>query len=151
MPSGSCTKPTMKKYTGSLGVIQNPSRMPKTLCRKPLSKLLKVSKNLISISAPVFPHGSIRSVLTVPLITSEKEKREKPTGVIAKQAISQVNDALDILTPKQRMIFDLRHLQHKALKEISDHLQCSQSTVKTQLQRAVTKLRNRLEPLWREE
>ena len=74
---------------------------------------------------------------------------EKST--IANQAISQMNDALDVLTPKQRMIFDLRHLQHKALKEISDRLQCSQSTVKTQLQRAVTKLRNQLEPLWREE
>ena len=89
------------------------------------------------------------------LTDSYREPEDPDTSpektVIAKQAISQVNDALDILTPKQRMIFDLRHLQHKALKEISDHLQCSQSTVKTQLQRAVTKLRNRLEPLWREE
>lgn len=72
-------------------------------------------------------------------------------SVIAHQAISQMNVALDILTPKQRMIFELRHLQHKALKEISDRLQCSQSTVKTQLHRAVTKLRSQLEPLWRQE
>jgi RNA polymerase sigma-70 factor (ECF subfamily) len=73
------------------------------------------------------------------------------TTTIANQTMSQVKSALDILSPKQRVIFDLRHLQHKALKEISERLQCSQSTVKKQLQRAVLKLRNQLEPLWREE
>jgi RNA polymerase sigma-70 factor (ECF subfamily) len=70
---------------------------------------------------------------------------------IANQTMSQVKSALNILSPKQRVIFDLRHLQHKALKDISDRMQCSQSTVKKQLQRAVSKLRNQLEPLWREE
>jgi RNA polymerase sigma-70 factor (ECF subfamily) len=73
------------------------------------------------------------------------------TTTIANQTMGQVKSALDILSPKQRVIFDLRHLQHKALKEISERLQCSQSTVKKQLQRAVLKLRNQLEPLWREE
>lgn len=73
------------------------------------------------------------------------------TTTIANQTMGQVKSALDILSPKQRVIFDLRHLQHKALKEISERLQCSQSTVKKQLERAVLKLRNQLEPLWREE
>jgi len=72
-------------------------------------------------------------------------------SAIANQTIFQVKNALNILSPKQRIIFDLRHLQHRALKEISDILECSQSTVKKQLQRAVSKLRNQLEPLWREE
>ncbi len=72
-------------------------------------------------------------------------------SVIANQTISQIKNALNVLSPKQRIIFDLRHLQHRALKEISDILECSQSTVKKQLQRAVSKLRTQLEPLWREE
>lgn len=72
-------------------------------------------------------------------------------SVIANQTISRVKNALNILSPKQRIIFDLRHLQHNALKEISERLQCSQSTVKKQLHRAVLKLRNQLEPLWREQ
>lgn len=69
---------------------------------------------------------------------------------ITNQAVFRVKNALDSLSPKQRIIFDLRHLQHKAIKEISERLQCSQSTVKEQLQRAVSKLRNQVEPLWRE-
>jgi RNA polymerase sigma-70 factor (ECF subfamily) len=84
---------------------------------------------------------------------SEPESQDcsPETTAIANQTISQVKNALNILSPKQRVIFDLRHLQHKALKDISDRLQCSPSTVKKQLQRAVSKLRNQLEPLWREE
>ncbi len=70
---------------------------------------------------------------------------------ITNQALSRVRDALHLLSPKQRLIFDLRHFQHRALEEISDRLQCSPSTVKKQLQRAVLKLRHQLEPLWREE
>jgi RNA polymerase sigma-70 factor (ECF subfamily) len=84
---------------------------------------------------------------------SEPESKDSSpeASAITSQTMTQVKNALDILSPKQRMIFDLRHLRHQALKEISSQLQCSQSTVKKQLQRAVSKLRNRLEPLWREQ
>ena len=70
---------------------------------------------------------------------------------IANQTISRVKGALHVLSPKQRVIFDLRHFQHRALEDISDRLQCSPSTVKKQLQRAILKLRHQLEPLWREQ
>ncbi len=85
-------------------------------------------------------------------IYSEPEAQDvsPEKSVIANQTISQVKNALSLLSPKQRIMFDLRHLQHLAIKEISDQLQCSQSTVKKQLQRAVSKLRNQLEPLWGE-
>ncbi len=81
----------------------------------------------------------------------ESQDSSPEATAIANQTMRQVKSALNILSPKQRVIFDLRHLQHKALKDISNRLQCSQSTVKKQLQRAVSKLRNQLEPLWREE
>lgn len=86
-------------------------------------------------------------------IFSEPEAQDSSPekAAIANQTISQVKNALDILSPKQRIIFDLRHLQHKPLKEISERLQCNKSTVLKQLQRAVSKLRNQLEPLWREQ
>jgi DNA-directed RNA polymerase specialized sigma24 family protein len=38
-----------------------------------------------------------------------------------------------------------------AIKDIAENVQCSQSTVKKQLQRAVSKLRKQLEPLWGEQ
>ena len=69
---------------------------------------------------------------------------------ISNQTIQQVKNAMDVLSPKQRIIFDLRHLQHKALREIAERLQISPSTVKKQLERGVAKLRLQLEPLWRE-
>jgi RNA polymerase sigma-70 factor (ECF subfamily) len=80
----------------------------------------------------------------------ESQNPSPENTAIANQTLRQVKNAMHVLSPKQRIIFDLRHLQHKALKEIADRLQCSPSTVKKQLERAVTKLRIQLEPLWRE-
>jgi len=81
----------------------------------------------------------------------EAQDSSPEKAAIANQTISQVKNALNILSPKQRIIFDLRHLQHRTLKEISEQLQCNKSTVLKQLQRAVLKLRNQLRPLWREQ
>jgi RNA polymerase sigma-70 factor (ECF subfamily) len=58
-------------------------------------------------------------------------------------------EALAVLSPKQRTIFNLRYSQNMDVKEIAQCLRCSESTVKTQHMRAVSKLRRRLEPLWR--
>ncbi|MDH5384723.1 MAG: RNA polymerase sigma factor [Candidatus Aminicenantes bacterium] len=74
---------------------------------------------------------------------------EKST--IAALTIAQLKKALHVLSPKQRVIFDLRHMQHLAIKEIAAHIQCSESTVKKHLNRAVSKLRKKLEPLWGEQ
>jgi RNA polymerase sigma-70 factor (ECF subfamily) len=86
-------------------------------------------------------------------IYSEPRARDSSPekSVIANQQISQVKNALSVLSPKQRIIFDLRHLQQRTLKEISEQMHCNKSTVLKQLQRAVLKLRNQLEPLWREQ
>jgi DNA-directed RNA polymerase specialized sigma24 family protein len=63
---------------------------------------------------------------------------------LIKDILLRLSNALNLLSPEQRIIFDLRHLQHQAVKEISDRLPCSQSTAKKQLQRAVLKLRNQV-------
>ena len=78
----------------------------------------------------------------------ESQNPSPENMAIANQTMRQVKNAMHVLSPKQRVIFDLRHLQHKALKEIAERLQCSPSTVKKQLERAVTKLRVQLEPLY---
>jgi len=64
--------------------------------------------------------------------------------------MSRLKKALDVLSPRQRVIFDLRHSQQQEIKEIAINLRCSESTVKTQLSRAKAKLRKQLEPLWEE-
>ncbi len=79
-----------------------------------------------------------------------KDSSPEKLAVMA-QAVAHVKNALHRLSPKQRLIFDLRHLQHMDIKDIAENLQCSQSTVKKQLQRAVSRLRKQLEPLWGEQ
>ena len=59
-----------------------------------------------------------------------------------------LNSVLNCLAPKQRLIFDLRFRDHLAVRDIAAHLSCSESTIKTQLSRAVAKLKRRLKPIW---
>jgi RNA polymerase sigma-70 factor (ECF subfamily) len=85
------------------------------------------------------------------IYTEPQAQNSSPENLaISNQTMRQVKNAMNVLSPKQRIIFDLRHLQHNALKEIADRMQVSPSTVKKQLERAVSKLRIQLEPLWRE-
>jgi len=70
------------------------------------------------------------------------------TRILAAQAWARLDRALAKLSPRQRMIFDLRFRQHKDLKEIADLLGCSESNVKTHVMRLLAKLRRRLAPLW---
>jgi RNA polymerase sigma-70 factor (ECF subfamily) len=85
------------------------------------------------------------------MYTEPEARNASPeSAAISNQTMRQVKNAMSVLSPKQRIIFDLRHLQHRALKEIADRLQISPSTVKKQLERSVAKLRIQLEPLWRE-
>lgn len=67
------------------------------------------------------------------------------------ETLRLITNAVAKLPPKQRIIFDLRHGQHHSIKEIADLMGCSESTVKTQLSRAVKKLRAPLAPLWGEQ
>ena len=52
--------------------------------------------------------------------------------------------SLGRLTPRQRVIFTLRHYEALPLKEIAEHLGLETGTVKAHLHRAVTQLRQDL-------
>jgi len=69
---------------------------------------------------------------------------------IARRSLSDLERAYHRLSPSQQVIFDLRHRQHLDIKEIAVKMDCSESNIKTQLWRAVTKLRKLLEPMWGE-
>lgn len=68
--------------------------------------------------------------------------------VAAIRACEWVEAAQERLSARQRVVFDLRYRQHLAIKEIADQLNCGESSVKSQLSRAVIKLRKQLEPAW---
>lgn len=56
----------------------------------------------------------------------------------------QVKRALDALTPKERVIFTLRHYQDLKMSDISDRLGVTTGTVKSMLFRATKKLQKEL-------
>lgn len=61
---------------------------------------------------------------------------------------SEISDrvqlALDTLSPKQRMVFTLRHYEGQKLKEIAEMMNCTEGTVKRYLFSATRKMRNEL-------
>lgn len=66
------------------------------------------------------------------------------------ETLRLIRNAASKLSPKQRVVFDLRYGQHLSIKEIAELMRCSQNTVKTQLSRSVKKIKALLAPLWRE-
>jgi RNA polymerase sigma-70 factor (ECF subfamily) len=59
----------------------------------------------------------------------------------------QITTALDRLTPRERMVFEMKHYQGLKLRDIGDALGTTEETVKNSLFRATRKLRAQLEGL----
>ena len=59
----------------------------------------------------------------------------------------QITTALDRLTPRERMVFEMKHYQGLKLRAIGDALGTTEETVKNSLFRATRKLRAQLEGL----
>lgn len=68
--------------------------------------------------------------------------------VEVKQAGAKIQESLELLSPRQRMIFDMRFNQQMDIRDIAESLRCSTSNVKTQIFRSLRKLRKTLEPIW---
>jgi len=66
------------------------------------------------------------------------------------QVLVLVNKAVQKLSARQRVVFDLRFSQHRQISEIAEYLGCSESNVKTQIFRSIAKLRKQLEPILEE-
>ena len=62
----------------------------------------------------------------------------------SQEAMRLLRKSLGRLSPRQRVIFTLRHYEGLPLKEIAEHLALETGTVKAHLHRAVTQLRQDL-------
>ena len=62
----------------------------------------------------------------------------------ARAALQTLRKNLNKLSPRQQVIFTLRHYEGLPLKEIAEHLGLETGTVKAHLHRAVTQLREDL-------
>jgi RNA polymerase sigma-70 factor, ECF subfamily len=69
-----------------------------------------------------------------------------PENIYNKLLFENVVNALDELTPAQRLAFLLRHYEGMSYDEIANAMNCSVGTVKKGVSRAIGKLRARLAP-----
>lgn len=61
-----------------------------------------------------------------------------------------IEEALGVLSPKQRMVFTLRHYQGYKLKEIAAMMECTEGTVKKYLFTATQRMRGQLQQVYQE-
>ena len=72
-----------------------------------------------------------------------------PDQTVEAMAIGEkIQESLHVLSPRQKLIFDLRFNQNMDIRDIAVCLRCSSSNIKTQIFRSLRKLRNTLEPIW---
>jgi RNA polymerase sigma-70 factor (ECF subfamily) len=61
--------------------------------------------------------------------------------LLRKQMGARIMEALDTLTPRERMVFELKHYQGLRLRTIGEMLHTTEETAKNTLFRATKKLR----------
>lgn len=80
-------------------------------------------------------------------IPSEQSNPEHTVGL--DQLREKISNLVEGLSPRQRMVFILKHYQQYSIKEIAEYLDCSEGSVKKQLFRAVSAIKNPLKKyLW---
>ena len=81
---------------------------------------------------------------------SQQDTQADPERQLLGQEIGQrIKTALAQLSPRERMIFEMKHYQGLKLRAIGDALGTSEETVKNSLFRATRKLREQLQELYR--
>ena len=77
------------------------------------------------------------------------DEEPDPERVINSVEISEhITEALESLSPRQKMIFMLKHYEGYKLKEIAEMLQCGEGTIKKYLFDAVRKMRTQLADIY---
>jgi RNA polymerase sigma-70 factor (ECF subfamily) len=65
-------------------------------------------------------------------------------AAVAGETARRIQEALGVLSPRQRMVFTLRHYEDRSLKEIATTLGCTEGTAKRYLFDATRRLRDEL-------
>lgn len=81
------------------------------------------------------PHGVLQ-------LQAEDSAADQPAQ--DSEISARVQSALETLSPKQRMVFTLRHFEGQKLKEIAEAMNCTEGTIKRYLFSATRKMRNEL-------
>lgn len=99
-------------------------------------------------------HASLDDITSGELQSQERDSHMSvrpvsPERYAQDAEISQhIQDALETLSPQQRLVFVLKHYQGFKIREIAASLECSDGTVKKYLFTAMEKMRKRLKRIY---
>jgi RNA polymerase sigma-70 factor, ECF subfamily len=79
-----------------------------------------------------------------PLHTAVSDDPLPDEAVMNEELSRQLTTALERLSPQQRMVFTLKHLQGLKLRDIASMMQCTEGTVKKHLFTAMQRMRKHL-------
>jgi len=112
----------------------------------------------ITVNVCLSHRRSVRNGSLTPLSTSDdgdsEEDRDLPSttpspadAAIDADIAGHIQEALQSLSPRQRMVFTLRHYEGHSLREIANVLHCTEGTVKRYLFTATRRMRDHLHQL----
>jgi RNA polymerase sigma-70 factor (ECF subfamily) len=87
-------------------------------------------------------HHSEFSMIPVSAINEQPDSRAEAADIS-----SRIHDALQLLSPQQKLVFIMKHYQGYKLREIASFMKCAEGTVKRYLFTATKRLRLQLEDL----
>ena len=90
------------------------------------------------------PHSFRQGVRFTEQILDDRTAHNPEQQLMRYELSTRILSALERLTPRERMVFDLKHFQGMKLRTVSEILNTSESSVKTSLMRATQKLRLQL-------
>ena len=118
-------------------------RITTNVCLTHSSKTRK--KKFVSINEETENDEHSNEILQLP-----DEVNETPDKLAESSEIKNiVNNALEFLSPKQKMIFTLKHYEGYKIREIAEIMECGEGTVKKTLFEAVHKMRDQLQNYYR--
>jgi RNA polymerase sigma-70 factor (ECF subfamily) len=79
----------------------------------------------------------------------ERQREHRPTQdperrLLGKEIQARIATAMELLSPRERVVFEMKHYQGLKLRAIGDALGTTEETVKNSLFRATRKLRGQL-------
>jgi len=87
----------------------------------------------------------------LPNVTSNDSHSNPEEATRLREIRGKLDEALHRLPAGQRMVFILRHYQQFSVKEIADHMKCSEGSVKKQLFRAFQTIKIQFQSLFPED
>ena len=94
--------------------------------------------------APVAMDSSGQEIDLLDRVSDDRAMANPERDLMARELGAKINLALGRLTPRERMVFELKHYQGLRLRTIGEMLNTTEETAKNTLFRATQKLRNAL-------